>query len=321
MSHRKSLPSLGALVTFQVAARHLSFTRAGDELNVTQAAISQQIRLLEKGLGKPLFVRLRNGLALTAEGAALLGAVRQGIGTIASAVETLRDDSRDASSVTISATAGVAQFFVWPLVRAYRRSHPGVHFALLASDEDPSLHALEEVDLAIVCGIERFKAGDELSFLFNEVVEPVCSPGYRDRHGPFDTAEAIAEADLLDLHDRHWQGGNIGWQPLGWADWFAARGLDRPRRAAFCTTSYAVLVDAARSSAGVMLGWRHMLQPCLEAGELVVANPACLERERGSFLKLDRDRIGHNPHAVAFAEVIMAAARRLRAAGNAGTAP
>ena len=91
---RRHLPSLGALATFEVAAKHLSFTTAAKELNITQGAVSQQIRLLERALEVPLFVRLHNALELTPAGSELFAAVAEGLDAISAGVGLLRPETQ-----------------------------------------------------------------------------------------------------------------------------------------------------------------------------------------------------------------------------------
>lgn len=313
MSLRKSLPSLGSFATFQVAARHLSFTRAADELNVTQAAISQQIRLLERAVGRDLFHRHHNAMSLTPDGAMLLEAVQQGLGTIGAAVDVLRGPAELDATITIAATAGVAHGFLWPLIQAYRSSHPEVRFVVLSSDEDDAVPNFEEVDLAIVCGTERFDPGDEMHFLFSEIVQPVASPDYLTREGPFETPESLTAARLLELHRSHWLAAGIGWQPLDWSTWFAAQGVEvKPAAATFSSNSYPLLMDAALASEGVLLGWRHLTQNAIDAGQLVHASSFTLVRERGNFLKLNPGSSTKGFHVRAFSEAILASAKSLR---------
>lgn len=312
MPLRHPLPSLGSFATFQVAARHLSFTRAAEELNVTQAAVSQQIRLLEKGVGRDLFHRQHNAMSLTSDGTMLLKAVRQGLGTISAAVDILRGSEEADATISVAATAGVARGFLWPLMEAYKADHPDVCFTLLSSDDDDAVHAFNEVDMAIVCGIERFDPGEEMHFLFNEIVQPVASADYLARHGPFETPQSLTEARLLELHASHWLAAGIGWQPLDWSTWFATQGVEvNAVRASFVSNSYPMLLDAALAGEGVMLGWRHLTQNLVNAGRLVHASPLTVVRERGNFLMVRPGPDGASAHKAAFANAILEAARAL----------
>lgn len=282
---RRHLPSLGALATFEVAAKHLSFTLAARELNITQGAVSQQIRLLEKALEADLFLRKHNALELTPAGSDLFAAVSAGLDTISAGVGLLQPETQP-ETVTISATNGMAAYWLKPLIDSFRADHPTVGFVILASDEDDTMRNYSGVDLSLLCGNERCEVGEELHFLFPEAAQPVCAPGYLATHGPFADADSLNRANLLHLHERHWSADAIGWQPLGWEEWFRAQG-SRCERGPFSlsTNKVALLIEAALAGEGVMLGWQHMVARYLAQGRLVLAHPAPITAGRGNFLR------------------------------------
>lgn len=281
---RRYLPSLGAFATFEVAAKYLSFTLAAKELNVTQGAVSQQIRLLERALEVPLFVRKHNALELTPEGVNLFGAVTDGLDTISAGVAMLHQD-QGPQSVTISATDGAAQFWLQPLIDSFREAHPEVGFTIFASDEDDNLRNYAEVDIAMLCGNDRCEVGEVLHFLFPETAQPVCTPGFLAEHGPFLDATSLNDVNLLHLHDRHWTADAIGWQPLGWPEWFRAQGLEWKRSpSTLSTNKVGLLIAATLAGDGVMLGWHHMVDAMIRSGQLVYAHPAPISAGRGNFL-------------------------------------
>lgn len=306
---RRHLPSLGALATFEVAAKHLSFTLAARELNITQGAVSQQIRLLEKALEVELFTRKHNALELTRAGADLFGAVAAGLDTISAGVGLLQPDT-EPQTVTITATDGMATYWLKPLIDRFRTDHPEVGFIILASDEDDTLRNYSGVDLALLCGNERSEVGEVLHFLFPEVAQPVCSPGYLVAHGPFPDAESLNRANLLPLHERHWSADAIGWQPLGWEEWFRAQGSRWAKEPfSLSTNKVALLIEAALAGEGVMLGWQHMVAPHLAEGRLVHAHPATLSAGRGNFLKCQTAAL-ERPIVARFVEHLLASLSR-----------
>ena len=122
-ARRRHLPSLGSFATFEVAAKHLSFTLAASELNVTQAAISQHIRGLEKALGCKLFLRKHNAIELTSEGETLLEAVTSGLDRLSDAIGQLGRGDENAT-VTIAGTYAGASHYLKPMADAYRALHP-----------------------------------------------------------------------------------------------------------------------------------------------------------------------------------------------------
>lgn len=302
---RRYLPSLGSFATFEVAAKHLSFTLAARELNVTQGAISQQIRLLERALGVELFLRKRNMLELTPEGISLAAAVSEGLDAISAAVSFIVDD-HGPEVITVSSTDAMASFWLKPLIDSFHDTHPEIGFVVLASDADDTLRNYSEVDLSILCGNERCEVGEELHFLFPEVAQPVCSPAFFERHGPFHDPDSLNAVNLLHLHDRHWSADAIGWQPLGWKEWFQAQGTSWEKSSSSLSTNKVNLLMAATlAGEGVMLGWQHMVRTPLADGRLVLAHPGQLTIGRGNFLNC-RQKALRRPEVAAFVNHMLA---------------
>ena len=142
------------------------------------------------------------------------------------------------------------------------------------------------VDIALLCGNERSEVGEELHYLFPEAAQPISSPDYVAARGPFDDPQDLNRANLLHLHERHWSADAIGWQPLGWEEWFRAQGARWDRGASSLTTNkVGLLIEAAIGGDGVMLGWQHMVRPMIEDGRLALAHPAPVTAGRGNFLR------------------------------------
>lgn len=285
-AHRRHLPSLGALATFEVAAKHLSFTLAARELNITQGAVSQQIRVLEQALGLALFDRRHNALDLTAAGQGLLRGVSAGLDAISAGVAQVLPESGP-KRVTISATDALAAYWLKPLIDSFRATSPEISFVVLASDDDAGLSQYSGVDIALLCGNERFEVGDTLHLMYPEVAQPVCSPAYLAAHGPFDAA-GLAQAQLLHLHERHWSSGAIQWHPLGWDEWFRAQGLPGGGASiGFSTNKVTLLTEAAVAGEGVMLGIHNLVRGHLARGELVFAHGAQIASGRANFMRVN----------------------------------
>lgn len=301
---RRHLPSLGALATFEVAAKHLSFTLAARELNVTQGAISQQVKALEQALGVPLFLRKHNGLELTAEGLGLAASVAEGLDRITEGVAALQPG---AEVITISATDALAAYWLKPLCDGFRADHPGASFTILASDEDAGLSQYSGVDIALLCGNERFEVGDALHLMYPEVGQPVCSPAFLAQHGPF-TVESLNETNLLHLHDRHWSSGAIQWPPLGWAEWFQAQGARLAAPSSLATNKVTLLTEACLAGEGVMLGIHNLVRGFIETGALVWAHPGQVTAGRANFMKCDPAAL-RRPMVARFAAHLLEALR------------
>lgn len=281
---RRHLPSLGAFATFEVAAKHLSFTLAGKELNVTQGAISQQIRQLESALDTQLFIRKHNALELTDAGRLLLGSVTEGLDAISASVLAITG-AEEPQHVTISATDAMARYWLGPRIRAFRDCHPEVGFTVLASDSDDTFRNYAQTDMSLLCGNERSEAGEEMHFLCAEVAQPVCTPAFLDAHGPFRTPEQLNAVNLLHLHESHWSAEAIGWHPLGWTEWFRAQGAQmRKAPSSLSTNKVSLLLDACLAGDGVMLGFPHLVEQHLNDGSLVTAHEGTVSAGRGNFL-------------------------------------
>lgn len=284
---RRQLPSLGALAIFEVAAKHLSFTVAARELNVTQGAVSQQVRHLEDALETKLFLRKHNALELTSDGVDLFAAVAAGLDRISAGVGLLRPRAVP-PVVTVSATDALASLWLKPLIDSFRAEYPEACFTVLASDEDDALSRHAEVDIALLCGNERFDVGDELHLMYPEVAQPVCSPGFLEAHGPFPDAEALSRVRLLHLHERHWTAGAVQWHPLGWEEWFAAQGQVWNRATVgLSTNKVTLLTEAAVAGEGVMLGIHNLVQGHIRSGALVFAHPARIASGRANFMRVN----------------------------------
>lgn len=306
---RRYLPSLGAFATFEVAAKHLSFTLAAKELNVTQGAVSQQIRLLERALETALFVRKHNALELTPEGTNLFGAVTAGLDTISAAVSLLTGEEGP-QIVTISATDGMAHLWLRPLIESFRATHPEIGFVVLASDANDTMRNYAEVDIAFLCGNERCEVGEVLHFLFPEAAQPVCTPEFLAAHGPFEDPDSLNRANLLHLHERHWSADAIGWQPLGWAEWFRAQGAEWAKApSSLSSNKVGLLMAATLAGDGVMLGWLHMVRALVREGRLVYAHPAQISAGRGNFLNCKQKSL-KRPCVAAFVDHVLAATRQ-----------
>lgn len=306
---RRHLPSLGALATFEVAAKHLSFTLAAKELNITQGAVSQQIRLLEKALEVDLFIRKHNALDLTQAGSNLFSAVSAGLDTISEGVGLLQPETRP-ETVTISATNGMAAYWLKPLIDSFRLDHPSVQFVILASDEDDTMRNYSGVDLSLLCGNERCEVGEELHYLFPEAAQPVCSPAYLDANGPFEDPHSLNHANLLHLHERHWTADAIGWQPLGWEEWFRAQGARWERgQSSLSTNKVSLLIEATLAGEGVMLGWQHMVERYLQERRLVLARPEVITAGRGNFLRCQTSSL-QRPAVSRFVDHLLTALKR-----------
>lgn len=207
----RKLPPLNWVRSFEAAARHLSFTATGEELHLTQAAVSQHIKSLEQYLGQPLFIRMARSLKLTDQGRAYQRRIEPLLGRIADDTEEIFG-SRKANQITVRATAAFSVLWLAPRLGRFLDAHPDLHVRIF----NPiwSLQEMEEgADFEIRYGSGR--QGDQRAHqLTTERLFPVRSP----RHTPMDTADVesiLCSAPLIDV---------IGYRD-GWPDWISAAGI------------------------------------------------------------------------------------------------
>jgi LysR family transcriptional regulator, glycine cleavage system transcriptional activator len=169
----RDLPPLNALRAFEAAARHLSFTMAAAELNVTPAAVSHQVKALEESTGAPLFKRLTRALALTARGKAALPALSEGFDMLAEAASHLRDRNEQ-DVFTITTAPSFAAKWLVPRLDDFQEKNPGIKVRIDASMTLVDLRR-DGIDVAIRYGRGVYP-GHQAERLFEEEIFPVCSP-------------------------------------------------------------------------------------------------------------------------------------------------
>ncbi len=256
----KALPPLASLLPFEAAARHQSFTRAAEELHLTQTAISRQIRSLEENLGVKLFERRNRAVFLTEAGRELSHAVTAGLEGIAARAQELRAPRRD-REVLFSVELYLAVYWLMPRLSAFHQRHPRIELKVAAGTR-PLAESTEQFDLAIQCS-DRASGAHPCVFSAEERIYPVCSPAYLgDRTLPL-PLEALQDERLL-----HFQGEPGDW--IDWREWM--RRQERPLRLAGKGTafdSYPVMIQAAVAGHGIALGWQRGLASLVRSGDLV----------------------------------------------------
>jgi LysR family transcriptional regulator, glycine cleavage system transcriptional activator len=250
------LPPLSALRTFEAAARHLSFTRAADELHVTQAAVSHQIKALEADLGVRLFRRLNRSLLLTDEGQLLAPPVRRAFDELAAGVEQVR--GRGGGTLTISTTPSIAANWLAGRLGRFQALRPEFEIRLMAT---PRLvdFAREGVDCGIRYGFGAWP-GLVADRLFSAALTPVCSPRLLKRPEPLREPADLARHTLLHALD----------DMDDWRLWLRAAGvsgIDPQRGPKF--ESMPLALQAAISGTGVAISRGPLADEALAAGVLV----------------------------------------------------
>jgi LysR family glycine cleavage system transcriptional activator len=258
----RRLPPLNALRAFEAAARHLSFTKAADELNVTQAAVSHQVKALEERLGMPLFKRGNRSLLLTDAGQAYLPALREAFDGIAQATDRLRITSGE-GPLKVSALNSLAAKWLMPRLPKFRSLHPEVDVLIHTSDQLVDF-AHDGIDVGIRYGGGSY-GGLISDFLMSDVCFPVCSPKLlADGQLPLEKPADLARHTLLND-----DAPNVRGMP-DWRMWLRAAGvknIDPSHGLAYSDS--AMLVQAAVEGQGVALARLSIAELDLAAGRLV----------------------------------------------------
>jgi LysR family glycine cleavage system transcriptional activator len=262
------LPPLATLRTFEVAARHANFSRAGVELHITHGAVSHQMKALERELGVALFHRRRRGVELTEPGRALAATVREALDRIAGGIAELRAPSH--RPLTVSVLPAFATHWLIPRLADFNRRHPDIDVNIRAGQALADF-ASEDLDLAVRYGAGQWP-GLVAVRLADEDVFPVCSPRFNGGRLPR-TLAALAKARLL----------HTPLQP--WDEWFRALGAAAPSTARGMTFSETdLLLRAAIDGLGIALSRRILAQPELDAGRLVRPLRRSVRADRSYFI-------------------------------------
>ncbi|PHN22816.1 LysR substrate-binding domain-containing protein [Pseudomonas sp. ICMP 561] len=263
------LPPLNCLQTFEAAARQLSFTQAAHELNLTQSAVSRQIKRLEENLARPLFHRQATGITLTPAGDQYFRTVQRVLRELDRESAELRRRGAD-RQLTLATTPTISSIWLAQLLPEFESLYPDLHIRILCS-ENPQHIDVSEYDLGLFYHLDELPSphGLDLSPVFqHEQVISVCSPEYLARRGSIQSAQQLLTSHTLLIVEDHFH----DW--LTWADWFAAIGevYSTPRHA-LRSNSFELLMQSAIRGQGVSLGWRSLLETELVSGRLVMALP------------------------------------------------
>lgn len=307
----RPLPPLNALRAFEAAARHLSFTRASEELHVTPAAVGHQVKVLEDYLGVQLFRRLNRALLLTEAGQACLPALKDGFNHLTAAVEQARvHDSRGVLTVSVAPTLAVK--WLVPRLARFQAKHPEITVRV-----DTTMTVIDLARDGIDLGV-RFSPGLEPGLrgekLFGEEVVPVCTPRLIDGPYPLRRPDDLRHHILIHVEgetaDRSWP---------DWETWLRTAGVadvDPHRGPRFTQTIAAA--QAAMDDQGVALIGRTCVLDDLAAGRLVQPFDLGFPTEYG-YYAVSPQALFDQPKVAAFREWLHAEAQAsLRDAEAAG---
>lgn len=293
MKKRNALPALDLLIGFEAAARHLSFTKAGEELFLTQSAISRQIKELEASLGVALFQRRHRALVLTEAGQQFYAASAQVLTTMRAATERLRAQTGK-RSVSLTTTHSFAALWLIPRLAGFTRAHPGVDVRITAETRVQDLER-DGLDIAIRHGPASL-AGRNAVRLMGEKVFPVCSPQLLEKK-PLDKPSDLKNHVLLQYDDPE---GRHPW--LHWKTWLEVEGIADLRPAGTLSFSgYEQIIPAALAGHGVALGRTPLVKDLVSSGELVAPFRSTADPARAYYAILSPSAAAR-PEAIAFLE-------------------
>lgn len=320
------LPPLSAMRAFEAASRHLSFKKAAEELHVTPAAISQQIKALEDYLGVQLFCRLTRALEITPQGAAMLPKVRQGFECFAAAVDCTRQPGEGV--LTVTAPPSFAARWLVPRLPRFAALHPEVKLRLSSSGDavdrrgETRFLADEAADLRVASSTLaiRYGTGKYPGFHVEQILAPdcvpVCSPLLPTAERPLRTPADLCRHVLI--HDETIDDQEH--QP-NWREWLSHAGVSGVDAEGGPRFSNAVLaVEAALDGQGVALALKPLVEADVAAGRLLVPFKMSVPSPYSYFLVM-RKVVADRGSAAAFRNWLLAEAQSPNLLGDAAARP
>jgi len=259
---RGDLPSLNALLVFECAARHSNFTRAADELNLTQGAVSHQIKLLEEHLSLALFRRVRQRVTLTESGGRYLMEVRRILAELAETTHRVRTLA-GAPIITLAVVPTFSTYWLVPRLPRFLKQNPDVTIIFRTRVASFDFRG-EDIDAAIH-NAEPNWAGAAADYLMSEEVLPVCSPQFRKQNRIEQPAD-LDRVRLLHLSSRF----------SAWDNWFNRAGVQRRQASqirGLAFDQFGIMASATIAGAGVALLPRFLVEAEARAGALEVLFP------------------------------------------------
>lgn len=298
------LPGTRALRTFEAAARHLNFTRAADEVGLTPAAVSYQIKEIEDQLGMVVFTRTSRTIRLTPAGQIVFEATAEALDMLHRAVGRARKLARGEGLLRVTADPVFAGKWLMPRVDSFRKAHPGLELRFDASSEVRDFDT-DDVDAGVRFGAGRYP-GIKAHRLFDNVIAPVCSPALLKAGPPLETPADLANHTLAHID---WSMQGVVWP--NWQAWMAAAGMedfDDSRCVVFSESSQ--VIQAALAGSAVALVDLTMVGRDLSEGRLVrpFALGLKMPPEFAYFLVYP-EASGEDPRIAAFREWILTEAQ------------
>ncbi|MEH6456948.1 MAG: transcriptional regulator GcvA, partial [Cocleimonas sp.] len=261
----RRLPPLNSIRAFEATARHLSFSRAADELNVTPGAVSQQVKVLEDYLDLKLFKRKNRMILLTDEAQICLPLLSQGLDKLSQGIETIREQNND-KPLTITASPTFASRWLLPRLTSFQQQFPDIDVRIEATNELADL-VNDDIDVGIRFGTGEY-SGLEADYLFSQNVIPVCKPSLLEGENRIQSPEDLKKHTLLHAGSEYFIMDDK--THVDWEMWFATVGVnDIDARHGLHFSQYNLLIEAAIRGQGVALVGDAIISDEIKTGQLV----------------------------------------------------
>lgn len=276
----RSVPSLNALRTFEAVSRHGSFTRAADELNVTQSAVSRMIKALEAHLGIELFKRSGRQIILTEEGSYYAEKISKAMDLIEIASRELVDTKAGKGTLSIGMLPTFGTRWLLPRINSFLQMHPELTVDIRSSDGDLDF-GKERIDVAIRFGFGNWP-GARSEPLMSEELQVVCSPRVMDGPYPLTDFDQLKKHSLI-VHST---------RPDTWKHWLQAVGMtseDLPR--GIRLEHFYMVLQAVKSGIGIGLLPSYFVDDDVESGSVIAPFPIRIVSPGGYYLVTPWDKI------------------------------
>ena len=281
-SLRKLMPSASSLIVFEAAGRHENFTRAAQELGLSQAAVSYAVRSLEEQLGVQLFDRVHRAVKLTEKGERFHADVSAGLNRIQKSAENMRQKSREVK-VTLAASTAFASMWMLPRLARMREDLPEIDLRIQTSVRDVDLEE-EPIPLGIRGGQPEDWPGYHSALLASEVIVPVASPSYVAVHGTPQTPQDLTQHRLIHLEEPVREA-------CDWPQWFQSAGITyKPQARGLAINDYVLVIQAVLEGEGIALGWEHLTERYITSGLLKTVGGHALRTGHAFYVVWPRSR-------------------------------
>jgi len=280
-SKRNVLSSANLLLIFESAGRRLSFSRAAEELGVSQPAVSHAIKNLECQLGVRLFDRQHRGVALSRVGKTFFNQVSTALDDIYCAADALKHNTNQ-KDVTLSVSTAFATHWLMPRIARFKQDYPSINLRCLTTETDTEFDQ-EDIDLRIPLGGGDWPGYERWHFT-DESVIAVCSEAYLQHAEKIRRPADLVGHNLLHLEANYTQ--RQDWE--GWLNHYSVNMKTGGEQLRF--NDYSVVLQAALEGQGIALGWAHIVEPLLTQGRLIRVLPEVRTTNNPFYILAPHDR-------------------------------